>query len=186
MHLRLEGFPGDGVGWVGRDALLHEPGLHRNHPHGHAAQAGAAHHHRLAPISQVLLKAALVEEAAHPLAVDHVAGQHVPRIVRGLEWEGWGRKEGVKASACVLQGVGARGIVRCGEIEKNWVALIFSDIISRRYLGWHEVDFTVKRISALELPRGGFGGGRHERKPVHDGGHTGLVVRDNPVRHPCS
>ena len=178
MHLRLEGFPGDGVGWVGRDALLHEPGLHRNHPHGHAAQAGAAHHHRLAPISQVLLKAALVEEAAHPLAVDHVAGQHVPRIVRGLEWERWGRRRECEGE-CMCA-------ARSGGIEKNWVALIFIDFISRRYLGWHEVDFAVKRIRALELPRGGFGGGRHKREPVHDGGHTGLVVRDNPVRHPCS
>jgi hypothetical protein len=52
--------------------------------HGYAAESGAADDHRLAPVGEVLLKGALVKEAAHPALGGLETRQHVPRVVRRL------------------------------------------------------------------------------------------------------
>mmetsp|Transcript_89339 Transcript_89339/g.257689 ORF Transcript_89339/g.257689 Transcript_89339/m.257689 type:complete len:424 (+) Transcript_89339:429-1700(+) len=82
--LRLVDVVGLAVRRVCRDVALHGAGLHGHDADREPAHAPAADDHRLAPALHVLVERALVAEARLPLAVEHHAGEHVPRVVRGL------------------------------------------------------------------------------------------------------
>mmetsp|Transcript_9172 Transcript_9172/g.18473 ORF Transcript_9172/g.18473 Transcript_9172/m.18473 type:complete len:206 (-) Transcript_9172:773-1390(-) len=133
--LRHESFAASRVGGVGRDPLLHEPRLHGNHPHGDAAQPGPPHHHRLAPLGQVLLEAPLVEKPRHEPLRRVDAGQHVARVVGGL---------GGQKRDLAVHGVGGshlrRGQFVGGRHETEPVHNLFH---ARLVVGHHQVRHAV-------------------------------------------
>mmetsp|Transcript_23599 Transcript_23599/g.57152 ORF Transcript_23599/g.57152 Transcript_23599/m.57152 type:complete len:394 (+) Transcript_23599:556-1737(+) len=82
--LGLEGLPRFGVGRVGRDAPVDQPGLDGDAPDGNAAELSAPDDDALPPPPEGLFEAVLVEEARHPPLVSLHAGEHVSGIVGSL------------------------------------------------------------------------------------------------------